>query len=235
MSIRLSIPKLSAAGVAPLQVAPRFTSDLLRSGLTWPQDVNYLRDIYMEVFSIWESYDKSTHVIDEEGNKSVSDPGYAPEDDKRLFDETEPKLRELLLGLDDVSQQVSNRPDVARMVENARHDFNIAGSHAKGEDYAMATMYLSYSLTRLHRVLDGLTALANKRKTAHGYDISGEVFEPGEMESRSPNLWDQGNSPKMDRTTNNPANRMVDAEAESDYPELKEFKHKRVHWPARVR
>jgi hypothetical protein len=64
---------------------------------------------------------------------------------------------------------------------------------------------------------------------------SGQVMEPGEQESRSPNLWDQGNSPKFDRTPRNPANQLVDADAENDFPELKEFKHKRMQWPARTR
>ena len=72
-------------------------------------------------------------------------------------------------------------------------------------------------------------------KHAYGYDVTGEVMEPGEQESRSPNLWDQGNSPKLDRTPSNPANSGVDAEAENDFPEELKTKHKRVNWPARTR
>jgi len=53
--------------------------------------------------------------------------------------------------------------------------------------------------------------------------------------ARSPNLWDNANSPKNNMTKSNPANQMVDAEAENDFPELRETKHKRVHWPARTR
>ena len=125
------------------------------------------------------------------------------------------------------------------MVQNASGDFNVATMYEKSGDPAMATVYMSYALLKLHRVLDGLTLMANKKAgskhLAYGYDISGEVMEPGEQESRSPNLWDEGNSPKLDHTPINPANSMVDPEAENDFPELKETKHKRVDWPARSR
>lgn len=227
MPVRLSIPKLAAAGVAPLRIAPRFRTELLQSGMTWPQDVNYLRDTYMDIFALWGKHEVSP------------ENPYNPEDDKTLYVETEPKLRELLIGLEAVCQQVTSRPDIFRMVDNASHDFQMAGSHVRGGDYAMAAIFLSYSLVKLHRVLDGLTLMANKKRgskhLAYGYDVSGEVMEPGEQESRSPNLWDQGNSPKFDRTENNPANSMVDPEAENDFPELQETKHQRVEWPARSR
>ena len=90
--------------------------------------------------------------------------------------------------------------------------------------------------SRTLRFRSELLRPANRKHiVAYGYDVTGEVMEPGEQESRSPNLWDQGNSPKFDRTAPNPANQLVDAEAENDFPELKEFKHKRMQWPARTR
>lgn len=226
MSLRLPIPKLAAAAVPALQSAPRFRSELLQSGATWPQDVNYLRDTYVEIYQLW-----STH----ETNPEVS---YNPENDKTLYTGTEAKLRELILGLDGVSKELTLRRDVFASVERARYDFETAESYARAQDYAMATVYQSYALGKIARLLDGLIREANKKrgaKLAYGHDISGEVMEPGEQESRSPNLWDNANSPKLNHTQSNPANQVIDSEAENDFPEELEHKHERVNWPARLR
>lgn len=227
MRLRLSIPKLAAAAVPALQTAPRFQSELLRSGVTWPQDVNYLRDTYLEIYQLWTTHETNPEVA------------YDPAKDKALFRQTEPKLRELLLGLTDVSKALSMRMDVIRSVENARYDFETAESYGRAGDFAMATVYQSYALTKIHSLLDGLTREANKKKShrvlAYGYDITGETMEPGEQESRSPNLWDEGNSPKLDRTPHNPANAVIDPEAETDFPEDLEHRHQHVIWPARTR
>jgi len=217
MPVRLSIAKLSTSGIAPLQTPPRFQNELLQPNAAWPKQINYLRGVYGEIFLLWKT--DST--------------------DEQLFAETEPKFRELIVGLDEVAKDVPNRPDMFRMLQNARRDFEAAVQYAAEKNYKHATTYVSYSLLKISGILDGLTALANKKGgkhvTAYGYDITGEVMEPGERESRSPNLWDQGNSPKFDRTAPNPANQLVDADAENDYPTLKEFKHKRIQWPARTR
>jgi hypothetical protein len=227
MTLRLSIPKLAAAAVPALQVAPRFNSQLLQSGATWPQDVNYLRDAYVDVFQLWSMHETNPEVA------------YNPENDKALFTETASKLRELILGLEGVSRDLTRRTDVFRAVEHSRYDFETAETYARAGDWAMATVYQSYALLKIHRLLDGLTREANSKRgkvvQAAGYDVSGEVMEPGEQESRSPNLWDNGNSPKLNRTPLNPANQMVDSEAENEFGEELEHKHDRVDWPARTR
>ncbi len=137
---------------------------------------------------------------------------------------SEPELRELVVGLHRVASLA--RSDVRCVIHNARHDFDAALGYSKKADCRMADIYAGYALQKADQALT---------KLAYGYDITGEVMEPGEQESRSPNLWDQGNSPKFDRTPRNPANQLVDAEAESDYPELREFKHKRIQFPPRTR
>ncbi len=235
MPILLPIPKLAASPVSPLQTAPRFRSDLLQSGKTWPQDVGYLRDVYMEIFSIWEKVQPFTYETDAEGTKTVSESKYDPAQDEAVYGKIEPLLRELVLGLEGVSRQMTSRRDVFRTVENSRHDFETASSHAKAGDHALALMYFSYALMKLHRLLDGLTREANKMKLGYGYDTRGEVHEQGGTSGDDRHLWDTSNSPKKDRTPMNPANCMVDSEAENDYPSLREFKHKRVYWPPRTR
>jgi hypothetical protein len=215
--MRPPIPKLAASAVAPLQTVPRFQSELLRSGATWPQEVNYLRDTYGEIFALWESLK-------------------APGDDKRLYEQTEPLLRELLLG---ISKQLSTRIDIYKATQQAQYNFETASSYARAGDYAVALIYDSYSLMKLHRLLDGLTAEANRkqgsRKLGYGYDSSGEQGESGGTSGNDRHLWDSSGSPKHDHTSMNPANMLFDVEAEADYKELAEFKHKRVYWPPRTR
>jgi hypothetical protein len=183
--------------------------------------VNYLRDTYMEIYAVWDRLK-------------------APEQDQELYTQTETHLRELVLGLEDVSKELSTRRDIARDVTNSHHDFDIASSYGKAGDYGMATVYQSYAMMKLHRVLDALTLDANKKrgsqqKLAYGYDVSGEVFERGGTDGKSPELDDLGNSPKFDKTPPNPVAVAQDFEAEEDFPELAEMKHKRVEWPQRTR
>jgi hypothetical protein len=216
MSMRLSILKLAAAGAAALPAPPpRLKNDLFKAPASWSTGMPYLRAVYQDVFLLWND---------------------SP-DDAQLYSRTEPKLRELLVGLEQVSQRHPNRTDVFRMVNNARRDFETAKAYASGDNLRAATIYLSYALMKVNNILDGLTAMANKlgkRVQAYGYDVSGEVMEPGEQESRSPNLWDNANSPKNNKTNVNPANSGVDPEADEEFPEL-EDKNPRVNWPARVR
>jgi hypothetical protein len=237
--IRLSIPKLAASPVMPLK--SKFKSELLHYGVDWQQDVNYLRDMYMEIYAIWESTQPFTYELDAEGNKQVRENKYDPAQDEEVYRKTEPLLREMILGFEGISKAMSNRTDVYRTAENAQHDFSTATSYAQAGDFAMATVYQSYALMKAHSLLDGLTREMNatprraSRKLGYGYDVSGEQGEGGGTSGDGRHLWDTGNSPKRDRTKKNPANMGIDAEAESDYPELAEFKHKHVYWPPRTR
>lgn len=221
MPFRLQISKLAASAVPPLRVSPQFSNALLQSGASWPQDVNYLRDTYSALYEVWDRLK-------------------APDQDQELFTQTEPHLRELVLGLEDVSKELSTRMDIMRDVTNAHHDFDVASDYGKVGDYGMATVYQSYCAMKLHRVLDGLTLMGNKKrgsveKQAYGYDTGGEVHEQGGTSGDEQSLTDQGNSPKFDKTSPNPVAVAVDYEAEEDFPELKAEKHKRVEFPARTR
>jgi len=221
MPVRLPISKLAASAVTPLQVAPRFTNDLLQSGATWPQDVKYLRDTYTEVYDTWDRLKE-------------------PEQDAELFRATEPLLRELLLGLENVSKELSTRTDILRDVTNAGHDLNTAQSYGRAGDFGIGTIYQSYCAMKLHRVLDALTLDANKkrgsqRKLGYGYDTSGEVHEEGGTSGNDNAQDDLGNNPKFEHTPPNPVAVAQDYEAEEEFPELAEIKHKRVEWPQRNR
>jgi hypothetical protein len=221
MPVRLPIAKLAASAVAPLRVTPSFSNALLQSGATWPQDVKYLRDTYMEIYELWDRLKE-------------------PEQDQELYTQTEPHLRELILGLEAVSKELSTRVDIMRDVTNAHHDADVASSYGRAGDWGMATVYQSYGLMKLHRVLDTLTLAGNKKrgsveKLAYGYDVSGEVGEKGGTSGQDRNEYDQGNSPEFEHTSPNPVSVAQDYEAEDEFPELAETKHKRVEWPPRTR
>jgi hypothetical protein len=135
------------------------------------------------------------------------------EDNKSLYEFAEPKTRELLLGTEE---------DV-----NAVHDFDTASMYAHSGNWKMASQYLGYALRKVAEKIE---------KLGYGYDVSGETGRgSGGTSGNDRHLWDTGNAPKHDHTGVNPANIMFDTEAESDYPELAAFKHKRVHWPPRTR
>lgn len=133
-------------------------------------------------------------------------------DPKELYQFAEPKTRELLLGTEEDA--------------NAIHDFDTASMYAHSGNWKMASQYLGYALRKVAEKIE---------KLGYGYDVSGEVQMGGGTSGEGRHLWDTGNSPKHDHTQNNPSAMSLDAEAESDYPELAEFKHKRVHWPPRTR
>ncbi len=223
--MRLPILKLAAAAVPALQTTPRFRSELLRAKGTWPQDVEYLRGIYTEIYQLWTTHETKPGVA------------YDPADDKELFEGTSQRLRELILGMEGISRQLTARTDVYQSTENALHDFETSESYGRAGDYAVATVYESYAMMKLHRLLDSLTAQANKgsRKLGYGYDTSGEQNERGGTSGTDRNFTDSSGSPKHDHTSMNPANMLFDTMAESDYPELAAFKHKRVYWPPRTR
>lgn len=136
-----------------------------------------------------------------------------------LYASTEPKVRELLIGVREIAAE--------RESKFAAHDFDTASMYAHSKNWKRATEYLSHALAKIAGILES--------KTAYGYDIGGQVQEKGGTSGNDRHLWDTGNSPKNDHTQNNPSAMSMDAEAESDYPELAQFKHKRVHWPPRTR
>jgi hypothetical protein len=226
--MRLKIAKLAASPVHPLESKPRFRNELLQDQ-TWPQDVNWLRDTYNDIAYLWEEYKD-------------------PSQDEFLFAQTSNKLRELVMSLLDVVPQVPWMPMVRRYMQNARHDFEISVMYAHAGDYSSAVLYQSYSLAKVHGVLETLTRAANtsprqrfssfNEKTAYGYDISGEVFEgSGELATREnqKNIDDTAQPQDHHETPPNPANLMNDTDADKEFPELAKWKHKRVSWPPRTR
>lgn len=226
--MRLKIAKLAASPVPTLVSKPRFRNDLLLDQ-TWPQDVNYLRDTYNDIADIWEV---------------MKDPSQ----DEELYHRTEPRLQELVGSLEDVAKQVHQMPVVGRFMTNARHDFEIATMYAHSKDFASAVLYQSYSLVKVHDVLEMLTREGSKAprnrfssfhdKTAYGYDISGEVFEgSGEIANREnqKNINDTAQPQDHHETGTNPANVTHDTDADKEFPELGAKKNKRVNWPPRTR
>jgi len=209
----LPIPNL-VAPVATPTTAPRFRSALLaatpKPGLV--QEVRDLSRIYADIAMEWRE----------------------TTDDESRYQSAEERIRELLLGAKGIADQLSRR-DLQREVEFAFHDFDTAVLYS-GSDLAMTNMYISYALLKIHGIIESASQeVGRKSKLGYGYDISGEVQRGGGTSGEGRHLWDTGNSPKHDHTQNNPANMLIDAEAESDYPELAKFKHKRVHWPPRIR
>ena len=72
-------------------------------------------------------------------------------------------------------------------------------------------------------------------KFAYGYDVSGEVNEGGGTSGKDNALSDLGSPDKQHMTPSNPANVMLDSEAEKEFPELIQKKEERVIWPPRGR
>jgi hypothetical protein len=175
---------------------PHFKHALLSPNSNHIQHIGELCNLYGKIANEWNE---------------ATDQGEA------LYASTEPKLRELILGMEGT-----------RVAKFASFDFDVAVGYADKGDFGMANRYFSYALAKVHKQLD-------RKKLGYGYDVSGEVQGGGGTSGGGKHLWDTGNSPKHDHTTNNPANMMLDAEAESDYPELAKFKHKRVYWPPRTR
>jgi hypothetical protein len=137
---------------------------------------------------------------------------------------------------------------VKLQMTNARHDFEISVMYANSGDYASGVLYQSYSLTKIHTVLETMTRSASKptrerissfnEKTAYGYDISGEVFEGSTglaNQENQKNINDTAQPQDHHETPPNPANLTRDVDADKEFPELEEFKNKRVHWPPRTR
>ena len=226
--MRLKLQKLAASPVSPLRTKFRPRNELLQ-GQTWPSEVGWLRDTYNDIAYLWEEYKD-------------------PAQDKFLFTQTESKLRELVMSLLDVVPRVPWMPMVRRYMQNARHDFEISVMYAHSGDYASAVLYQSYSLTKIHGVLETLTRAASvsprqrfssfNEKTAYGYDISGEVFEgSGELATREnqKNIDDTAQPQDHHETPPNPLNVIRDCDADKEFPELAKWKHKRVSWPPRTR
>lgn len=213
MPTTLPILNLAAPTATPF-TAPRVKSVLLAAtpNPSLVQEVRELSRIYADIAEEWKE----------------------TTDYESLYQSMEPRVRELLLGVKSVADQLS-RNDLQREVQFALHDFDTAALYSRG-NFAMANMYLYYTLLKTHGMIETMTQAVNKKsKLGYGYDTSGEVQSGGGTSGEGKHLWDTGNAPKHDHTQNNPANMLYDAEAESDYPELAEFKHKRVHWPPRTR
>jgi hypothetical protein len=219
----IMIPKLARSPISPIKTRPQFTNELLQSQAKWPQDVNYLTDIYGEIYDAWEH-----------------NPFKTPADERSLYEVTLPRLEELLQGLRDVSMQRSGRADLYKAVERAGHDAQVAGLYGQSHDYAMASLYQSYALTRLHNMLEALLREGNKRKASfllkrgYGLDVSGEVQEGVGSGGDQKNLWDTAQSQDGHKTPKPMGNINLDTQAEADFPELRDKKHNKVHFPPRI-
>lgn len=226
--MRLKIAKLAASPISPLKSKPKFRNELLQDQ-TWPEDVKWLRDTYNDIVLIWDELKE-------------------PEQDALLFKRTEPKLRELVLSLLDVVPQVPWMPMIKRYMQNARHDFEISAMYNRSGDFASAVLYQSYSLAKIHGVLENMTRAASMssryrfssfaEKMAYGYDQAGEVIDTGSQEianrENQTNINDTAQPQDHHETPANPAN-IRDVDADKEFPSLEEKKNKRVVWPARTR
>jgi hypothetical protein len=216
-----SIPKLAASSpISPLKSKTDFRNELLRSGVNWPQDVKYLRDTYTDIYMLWGTLT-------------------APEQDKSLFDQTVPKLQELLAGLEAVAKEIPETKFVHQDSHKAKHDFEVARMYANTGDYAMAVVYQSYCIVKVHKVLTLLTQLGSRklssfmRKKGYGYDTSGEIQEGSGSNADQKNINDTANPQDQHSTPSNPLNAMRDVEAEQQFPELK--KKPNIFPPLRTR
>lgn len=219
---RVSIPKLAAAGVAPLKSDPKYISELLQStNATWPQDVSYMRDIYEEIRQKWIQFED-------------------PSQDSALYEAVKTGVAELVQGLKDVSQQRSGRADLYRVTERAGHDAQTGELYGKSGDYNTAVVMFSYAMTKIHAVLESLTLEGKKRKASllikkgYGYDISGEVQNGSGSRNEQKHQWDSANPQKQHDTGVSPSNVMRDTQAENEFPELKQKKKTKIHFPART-
>src|SRR5271166_5146856 len=223
---RPEIPKLAASPISPLNVKPP-KNELLQTKVTWPQDVMWLSDTYKEIYNQWESL-----------------PFDTLEQQRALYEQTKPKLEELVLGLTDVSRSRTNRADLYKATERAGHDAQVAELYAKGGDFSTASLYQSYALIKLCNMLQALilegSNYGDKRKASflvkkgYGYDVSGEVQEGVGSNGDQKNLWDTAQSQDGHKTPKPKGNISVDTDAEQDFPELIQKKHHRVTWPART-
>jgi hypothetical protein len=143
--------------------------------------------------------------------------------------------------LKDVSKQRSGRVDLYKATERAGNDAQVAGLYAQGGDYATASIYQSYALTTLQRMLQSLLLEGRKPKASflvkkgYGYDVSGEVQEGAGTNADQKAQWDTGGpGADGDKTPKPKGNVCVDTDAELEFPELAEKKHNRVQWPARI-
>lgn len=208
--MRLFLPKLAA--VAPVLERP-FENRLLDPGVTWPADVNYLRDTYTDIHSLYET---------------LKDPSQ----DKMLFTEASPKVAELLTGLTDVVKQLPRRLMnlFAEKVLMARDTAGMSELHARSGNFYEAVTYQTYALLKLHNILSDLTLLARRRTLERksslfkrGFDYvadgSGIEQEVGLEGSRQKELKDTANPEGQNKTPHNPANINTDSAAQ-EFPWL---------------
>ena len=152
----------------------QFKSELLHHGMDWQQDVNYLRDTYMDIYAIWEATQPFTYETDAEGNKQVSGNALRRRTRQAALRQNRTATPRTHSWSEGVSQQMTMRQDVFKATENAQHDFETASSYARAGDYALAALYQSYALAKMHKMLDGLTREMNtqSRKLGYGYDTT---------------------------------------------------------------
>jgi hypothetical protein len=158
---------------------------------------------------------------------SSTNPG-----DQRVYLQARQELKE---SVSKVAAMLPPKTRLGREVRFAKWDILNAKTFAGAGDFPAATKSQLHAAWRLRNVVGALT------KQAYGYDISGEI---GEMYHGSQDIANRENQKNIDDTAQpfeqhetggNPSNLTRDYEAEREFPALREFKNKRVHWPARLR
>lgn len=227
--MRIKLEKLAATQTFPTPTTPVLRNELLHEP-EWPQDVAFLRDLYDDIVQISE----------EAGNDSAMD--------EWLCTTIEPKLKELIAGLTKVAKQVTWLPVIMRDAQFAKYDFEKSVQAHNAGDFAKATLFQTYALSKFRSVIIRLTAVSETaprhrtssliEKIAYGYDISGETFDgSGEIANREnqENINDTAQPQDHHETPPNPANLMRDTDADQEFPDLAKQKNYHTIWPPRLR
>jgi hypothetical protein len=212
--MRIKIPHLAGSAVPALQSIPKMDSPLFRDrSVTWPQDVNWLRDVFNDIRELWEK------------------AGHDPAADEQLYKATANRMTELAEGLSDVVKQLPWRSDINQQLDLAKSNASNASLHATGSDWAMATTYQAQALIKYRALLDTLTRQASKNirqyaafnftatltKKGYGYNQEGVIEEPGARNPEHDSGKGNTRNPGLDA---HPENHMLDEEAVRDFPEL---------------
>ena len=202
------IPKFAATGFAPLNQI-NYNNELF-SPKGYEENLKYfqyLRGIYESIYMLWEK------------SRGRSVP------DAQVYEETEKGIRELILGVSYILEKERDWRPLKSSLERVKEDFEGARMHAAAPDYPLALIFQSYALIKLHSILSTLSRgkkkFSSTSKVAYGYDTSGEIHE----ENGGQNIRDTANPQDHHETTHNPANSLVDVEADRDFPELAAKKH----------
>jgi hypothetical protein len=192
---------------------------LKRQDSTWSREASDLGKIYTDIRQIWKSA------------SSV----------KQRYAAVKPRLEELILTAREISNQRIGSADLYKSTERAGYAAQSAEEYAIAGQYPEALERQASALTQIYNMLASL-AEENNRHTAsflvkkgYGYDVSGEVQEGVGTNADQTNLWDKGGpTPDADKTSRPMQNITVDTDAETEFPDLAEKKHKRVHFPPRT-